>query len=409
MSKDTKSKGENSAKNQKKSGNESVSVQKLEDALSSTYEFRNNIILNQIEYRFKNAPEFQPVNTNSIFRHLHYNSVPISMVKLKIILGSDYVEEYNPITDYFIKCESLYSKEEHGDYINELLNYCDVENHGLFVRTFKVWMVNAIRTIFEPKAVNKTIYVLFNNIQNSGKTTFIRSLFPDELRDYTFENQLNDSKDGKITLAKCAFHILDEMVALSQMGMESFKALVSKDKIDLRPPYGVNIISRPRISSFIGSSDRFGFLKEDVGTARFVIQEINGFDFAYSKNINPNIIWSQAYNYYKNKQFLEISKLDKLDIQEFNKRYIRTSFITEAINEIIIPSTKLKGEFLQAKDIVNELQITNGRIAISDRKIGDALNHSGFERVRHYDTKRKMTLNGYYVEFINSKDKQNNS
>ena len=402
MSKNTKNEGEKPSNDNQNSKKGEISVKRLEMELTKAFDFRNNIILNKIEYKYLCDLEYEPVNINSIYRYLHLNSIPIGLSKLKTILGSDFVVEYNPIIDYFTKIAPIYDEDVHEDYIHKFLSYCDVEDLDLFVRTFKVWMTNTIKTIFEEKSINKTIYVLFNATQNSGKTTFVRFVFPDDLREYTFENQLDDTKDGKITLTKAAFHILDEMVALSQMGMESFKAMISKDKIDLRPPYGINNISKSRITSFIGTSDRFGFLKEDVGTARFIVQEVKKIDFNYSKDINPDILWSQAYQYYKNKEYLSFLSDDSKTVQENNKRFIRTSFISEAISEIIIPSNKEEGVFMQANEIVLKLKMNNHHLSISDRKIGDALNFIGFERVRHYNSERKMTLTGYYVKFINS-------
>ena len=396
MSKNTNKEGGNQQPTKKKTAN--ISIKKLEFELNKHYNFRYNSITNKIEGKLKKIENYKPINENSIYRYLHKKGTPIGMSKLKIILGSDFVEEYNPIKSYFHESQMLYNETLHGDYIDKLLSYCQVPDHDLFVRTFKVWMVSAIQTIFVDKSVNKRIFVLFNNIQNSGKTTFVRSLFPDDLKIYVLENQLDDSKDGLITLSKCAFHILDEMEVLEKMRMSSFKSIISKDKIDLRPPYGTGLISKPRITSFIGTSDQFGFLKEDVGTARFIVQEVKKIDFNYSNNINPDILWSQAYQLFKNNDCLTISNDDQKAILENNKRFIRTSFISEAILELLKPSSEDVGEFMMSSEIAKFLKSKNQYIQITDRKIGDSLNSLGFERVKHYCKERKLTLSGYFVE-----------
>ena len=375
-----------------------MSIKNLEFELDKHFDFRYNTISNKVEGKLKKNKNYKPINENSVYRHLHIKGTPIGMSKLKIILGSDFIKEYNPIKSYFHQTQLLYNETKHGDYIDKLLRHCQVPDHDLFVRTFKAWMVSALQTIFNDKSVNKRIFVLFNNIQNSGKTTFARSLFPDDIKVYVLENQLDDNKDGLITLSKCAFHILDEMEVLERMRMSSFKSVISKDKIDLRPPYGTGLISKPRITSFIGTSDRFGFLKEDVGTARFIVQEVKKIDFNYSKKINPDILWSQAYQLYKNNEFLTISNDDQKAILENNKRFIRTSFISEAILELLKPSTKDEGEFMMSSEIAKFLKSKNQYIQITDRKIGDSLNSLGFERVKYYSKERKLTLSGYFVE-----------
>jgi len=388
---------ENGRKNGK-SGNISYSIEEIELELNKHFNFRNNTIKNQIEVKLRSEAVYRLVNENSIYRHLHLNGAPVSMSKLKIILGSNYIQEFNPIVEYFNKIEIDYIPDEHGDYIAKLLSYCSVENPSLFLRTFKYWMVSAINTILNKNELNKTIYVLFNSKQNSGKTTFVRSLFPEELKEYVMENQLEDNKDGIITLSKAAFHILDEMEALEKIKMQSFKSMVSKDKIDIRPPYGVNVISRPRITSFIGTSDRFGFLKEDVGTSRFIVQEVKNFDFNYSKEINSNILWSHAYFLFRNNYSTSISKVDKLKCNQINQRFIQSSIVSECIKNFISPSNKQQGQFMQTNEIIKSLNAIHGNLRISDRKIGLSLNALGFERVKHFCKKRKTSLFGYYVK-----------
>ena len=378
--------------------NPPISLEKIEEQLQTHFDFRYNIISNQVESKLKTDSVFKPVNENSVFRHMHLNKFPIPMSKLKILLGSNFVEEYNPLELYFQRHKKTYQPGIHGDYISNLVKHCEVEDHDFFVRILKYWMVRSVATILNPKEFNKSILVIFNNKQNSGKTTFVRNLFPDEIREYVMENQLNDSKDGIITLSQAAFHILDEMEALIKMGIQSFKSLISKDKIDLRPPYGVNIISKPRITSFIGTSDCYGFLKEDVGTARFIVQEVKSFDFSYSKEIDADILWSQAYFLYRKRQFNSLSNADKHAIHENNKKYIETSFISECIMDIAKPSDKENGTFMQANEIIKLLQSIHGNFPITDRKIGHSLNSLGFQRVKYYCPERQNSLFGFFLE-----------
>lgn len=378
--------------------NNTISLSKIEKELLKHFDFRYNIISNQVESKLRTETVYKPVNENSVFRHMHLNKCPIPMSKLKILLGSNFVVEYNPLLLYFENNKDKYKPDVHHDYIASLIRFCEVEDETFFVKTFKYWMVSSVATIVNVKEFNKTIFVIFNNKQNSGKTSFVRNLFPEALRDYVMENQLDDSKDGIITLSKAAFHILDEMEPLEKMKMQSFKSIISKDKIDLRPPYGLNIISKPRITSFIGTSDRFGFLKEDVGTARFIVQEVMSFNYAYSKEINPDILWSHAYYLFRKSQHTSLSNSDKNTINENNKKFVETSYLSECIMDIAKPSDKDRGVFMQANEIIKLLQSIHGNIPITDRKIGHSLNSLGFQRVKYYCPERKNSLFGFFLE-----------
>lgn len=390
---------DSATENKKPKKIKNVSIQQLETILEQKFDFRLNEISNKLYWKPKDEHSaWELVNENELYRILHKEQVLVSLQTIKILLGSHFVPVINPLKDFFTSTVSLYSPQMHGDYISTFLSFCKVEDTELLNSTFKVWMVNTVRTVFEDKAFNKVIFVIFNTVQNSGKTSLARFIIPDFLREYFMENQLDSTKDGLITLTKCMVHLLDEMAVVSSMGFQSFKSIISKDKVDVRPPYGANIISKPRITSFIGTSDQFGFLNEDVGTARFIVQEIKSIDFGYTKRINPTILWAQAFFHYQRKEYIELSETDKRKVAEGNRRFIRSSYLTECITEVLQPSDKNNGEFLQTKDIVKLLQNQFGSQNISDRKIGDSLNALGFYRIKHYCTERKNSFYGYYVK-----------
>jgi predicted P-loop ATPase len=379
-----------------------ISLKKMEKKLLELYDFRLNIISNNIEGKLKDQENFTEINENSIYRNLHNNQLPISMSKLKILLGSDFVKEYNPINSYFESIKTLYSEEKDGDYINKFLSFIKVSNESLFEITFKYWLVCSIRCCLDPTFFNKTIFVFFNSKQNSGKTTLSRFIVPPKLNDYFVENS-TEGKDGLITLATAAFHLLDEMVALDRMVNREFKSFISKSKIDVRPPYGSKVISRNRITNFIGTSDQEGFLIEDVGTARFIVHEIDSIDFKYSKEINQDILWSQAYQYYKKNKFTFLSNDEKIEVKENNKRFIKVSILSEIISEYFKPGSKDNNdEFLQTKDILLFLSSTPNFKTISDRKIGEVLNSLGFVRTNCYLKDRKQNVYGYFVKRIST-------
>ena len=51
-----------------------------------------------------------------------------------------------------------------------------------------------------------------------------------------------------------------------------------------------------RTSSFCGSTNRSDFLTDETGSVRWIIFEVFEIDFNYSKEININQVWAQAYH-----------------------------------------------------------------------------------------------------------------
>lgn len=375
-----------------------ISIPKLEAKLDKVYDFRLNVIENQVEVKEKSHSTYNAVNENSIYRELHHMSFPIGMNSLRYILGSNYIKEFNPVKQYFLDLEDR-STEDSTDHIFELISYLSVKELDFCDTAIKHWMVSAIRCVFESGEFNKTILVFFNTIQNSGKTSFARFFIPPALLKYSSQNSLA-GKDGLVGLYSTFIQLLDEMAEMQKMNKQEFKSLVSLSYVAVRPPYGKTRIHRDRITSLIGTSDRQSFLPEDVGSARFIVIEIQQIDFSYSKNIEIDKLWTQAYRHYLNREYLELNHEFQLKIQEQNKRYMVGSSITETISSIMEPSDSKNGVFMQTKDILGYLYSHTSLKSISDRSISESLNNLRFQKVSRYLPERKYSVYGYFIRLM---------
>jgi len=106
-------------------------------------------------------------------------------------------------------------------------------------------------------------------------------------------------------------------------------------------------------------------------------------DFSYSKEINVDKIWSQAYyNAYKRKDFNP--ELTFEDIEENEKRNERFAQMTME-QEIILAhfeKSDSNKDFLTATDIVLAMNNALG-VRLNNIKIGKALTKLKFERIKH--------------------------
>lgn len=376
-----------------------ISLPQLEKILDEIYDFRLNIIENQVEVKEKLGDEFKAVNENSVYRELHHRKFPVSMNNLRYLLGSDFIEEYNPIREYFIEITKTYSKRKE-DYIKKFLAYVKSPDIELIESSLKYWMVSSIRCVFDSNYFNKTVLVFFNNVQNSGKTTLARFLIPPSLIKYSSQNSLR-GKDGLVGLYNTFIQLLDEMSEMHNMNKQEFKALISTSHVSVRPPYGVRRISRERITNFIGTSDRQSFLHEDVGTARFIVLDINEIDFSYSKEIEIDSLWAQAYSYFLKGEWFSLDRKHLLMIQEKNNRYMMGSVLTETIADLLCPGDDdSEDEFKQTKDILTYLYANSSLKNISERAISESLNNLKFRRISKYLPERKQSVYGYFVKFL---------
>ena len=74
-----------------------------ENYLSERYDFRYNEIALELEYKSKKSKQYKSLNENSLYIELQKKGIKISVNNLLAILRSEYVDNFNPIKDYFLK------------------------------------------------------------------------------------------------------------------------------------------------------------------------------------------------------------------------------------------------------------------------------------------------------------------
>ena len=72
----------------------------IEDYLNENYTFRYNTLKNAVEAKKRAEQSFVECNANSILRELLKFGIKTNDKMLKVIFGSDFIAEYNPIQDY---------------------------------------------------------------------------------------------------------------------------------------------------------------------------------------------------------------------------------------------------------------------------------------------------------------------
>ncbi len=172
------------------------------------------------------------------------------------------------------------------------------------------------------------------------------------LSEYMAEDISND-KDARIQLCRNFLLNLDELAVLSRKDVNALKAFFSKTFINVRLPYDKKNTTLPRICSFVGSTNMASFLCDETGSVRWLCFELRDkIDFAYSKEVDINKVWSQAFHYaYQLEDFdAELSLKDVTENEERNKKYTRLSTEQELIAKYYEKSQDME-DFVTASDV----------------------------------------------------------
>ena len=361
---------------------------KVTNYLNQKYQVRYNEIALEFEIRTENE-DWEELNINSLFIELIQSGISITLNKLEILLKSHLIDKYNPIYNYF---ENL-PKWNCENHIQKLANYISTTDNRSFQKHFEKWLTRAVLCSLKKGYINKQCFVLFNTKQNSGKTSFLRFLIPNQLEKYYTED-IGIDKDGLISLCKSMIINIDELSVMSKIDVNTLKSFISKNTINARLPYDRKSSLMHRTASFCGSTNRSDFLTDETGSVRWQIFEVLEIDFNYSKEININQVWAQAYfNAFERKNYNpELTAEDIQENEKRNEKYKQVSLEQEIILTHFEKSEN-KIDFLTATDIMLAMNNALG-VRLNIIKIGKALTTLNYERIKH----SKRQVYGYLIK-----------
>lgn len=370
--------------------------------LSSNYDLRMNMISLSVEYKIKSSDVWEPCNENELYVTANESKIKVPNYKLKAILGSDFLEKFNPITSYY---DSLPSWDG-VDHISKLASYLKLApgqiQYDFFVQ-FTKWLVRTVKCSTTEGYFNKQAFVLSDDGkgQNIGKTSFLRFLCPKILDKYYTENLTGNQKDDLIQLAKNLFINLDELAGLNKKELTKMKAAMSTAAVNVRLPFGTTNVLVQRVCSFMGSTNETNFLFDSTGSVRWVCFVIDSIDFKYRNEINIDLVWAQALHLSRDPKFkAEMSKEEIKANEMRNNKFYTMSIEEELISQYFgVPDPTISKDnliWLTATGVILKLREKAPLITIRSYPaiIGKALNKLGYEKTK------LDGLYGYYLKEI---------
>ena len=251
------------------------------------------------------------------------------------------VPSHDPFIGYFNEITSYLPADDKGGYIEQFASYVKVEGGEKeqlrWVTNFKKALVRTVKCALNPSYFNKQCLTLHSTDQNVGKTSFLRTLVPPQLKNYYYEGAIGSDKDSQTVLTKNFIILIDELANLSRLDINVLKAIMSKLTVNIRLPYAKNFKEFPRRASFFATTNRADFLtdNENVRWVIFSVESINkgyGNIFTDEYTIDINKIWCEAYRLYLSGYQCELNKSDLATNEDNNVLYSATSSEKEVIN-----------------------------------------------------------------------------
>ncbi len=270
-----------------------------EQFLSENYLFRRNVLNGKIEFTTLNAEG----EAQAAFRPLTQAALNSVILRAK----REEIAEGNPKTDIveYIHSEEVPEFNPVEEFLNGLPKW-DGENHvaNLFGRLpgvsseqlafLSIWLRSAVAHWLQMDTLhgNECVPTLIGG-QGCGKTTFLRRMLPQHLRQYYLDHlNLSNKFDKEMALTNNLLVNLDELDAIRPSQQAALKQTLSKSKVNGRPIYGCAQEDKARFASFVATTNNPHPLTDATGSRRYICIQIP--QGQYIDNVGE-IDYSQLY------------------------------------------------------------------------------------------------------------------
>ena len=269
----------------------------IEQFLMANYRFRRNILNGKVEFavlpKADNKAEGNTVGTSDSLScasdeaDLEYR--PLTQAALNSIVirakREDILEKGSPKTEIteYVQSEEVPEHNPVQMFLKGLPEW-DGQNHiaKVFGRIpgitseqlnyLTIWLRSAVAHWLQMDMLHGNECVpTFIGSQGCGKTTFVRRLLPQHLREYYLDHlNLANKFDKEMALTNNLFVNLDELEAIRPSQQSSLKQTLSVSKVNGRPIFGRTQEDRPRFASFVATTNNRHPLKDVTGSRRYI-------------------------------------------------------------------------------------------------------------------------------------------
>lgn len=272
-------------------------VRQLVGYLQKRYVFRYNTIMGYTEYRPNTTwfQDWQPVDErviNSFTMDARLTGLNVWDKDVSRYVKSDKIRNYNPIEEYLWE---VHGKWDGTDHIGRLAQTVPTKNPH-WERWFRTWV---LAMVAQWKGRNRrygnSVAPLLISSQGYNKSTFCRSLLPDELQwGYTDNLSLDEKRPVLQAMSQMLLVNLDEFNQISPRVQEGFlKNTIQLARVKAKRPYGKHVEDFPRLASFIATTNIADVLADPTGNRRFIGIELTG-PIDVSVRPNHEQIYAQA-------------------------------------------------------------------------------------------------------------------
>jgi predicted P-loop ATPase len=373
----------------------------VESFLQEHYQFRFNVLNGKVEFVTKSAADDVTADNDDAWRPLTERALNSIIIQAKsedvceggnpkgdiqLLLYSEKVRTYDPVRDYL---EGLpqWDGQNHVARLFSRLPGLSSEQSGFL----SVWLRSMVAHWLQMDALhgNECVPTLIG-AQGCGKTTFLRRLLPQHLRQYYLDHlNLSNKFDKEMALTNNLLVNLDELDAIRPSQHSALKQTLSKSKVNGRPIYGCAQEDRPRFASFVATTNNPHPLTDPTGSRRYICLQIpEGQYIDNSGDIDYEQLYAQAmYELTVAKTPYWFSNDEVARIQQLNQNYLVQKDIAEMVEACFRkPKEGEVAKLMNSKMLLTHIQHQYPSVDINHGnkvRVGQTMTSLGYESADH--------------------------
>ena len=338
----------------------------------------------ELEYRALTTPALNTIIIKAKREQVMEKGSP--KTEITEYVSSEEVPEYNPVQQFLNNLPTWDGQNHIAKVFGRLPGITSEQLNYL-----TIWLRSAVAHWLQMDMLHGNECVpTFIGAQGCGKTTFVRRLLPQHLREYYMDHlNLSNKFDKEMALTNNLFVNLDELDAIRPSQQSSLKQTLSVSKVNSRPIFGRTQEDRPRFASFVATTNNRHPLKDVTGTRRYICILIpDGLLIDNTGDINYGQLYAQVmYELQAQKAPYWFNNDEVARIQQLNQNFMEKKDLAEMFCACF--RQPREGEAVRTMNCDEMISIIQKDYPTLENTIGNrvrlgkAIAAMGFERKEH--------------------------
>ena len=267
--------------------------QLMKQFLQRRYVFRRNVVTGDVEYQEKGRYilSWRPLSQearNDINNAAIDEGIKVWPQDMDRLLGSSQVSDYDPVREWLNALPQWDGRDRLGEMADRVPTRMPQWRDN-----FKVWMRSMVSqwTSGAGQMYGAQMVMMFVGAQGTRKSTFMRMLLPEELRQFYIDRiDFTNKKEALRALSRFLLVNIDEFDQVSKAQTAYLKHLIQRTDVKERKMYETTYQQWQRYAAFVATTNSLSPLKDETGSRRYMVVEVTGI-------INTQTDGDQAIDY----------------------------------------------------------------------------------------------------------------